>query len=489
MVMAKKKKDKKVVSLLAKIPAAWLAAFLIILLVLSLVFIILLFWNSDKKEGERDDLAASSTVVVNGQSLHQNVFGDHFSNELSIDKTQTNMTYDQETTAYTFTPRYEWRGGEFCSSSYCGEEAKDWSWPIDQGAVVVDNGGSLEAGGLQPESPQEYCLNGKCLKVSGSTLYYRGRQIAIPAALKKAEIMSITIYPLQEDFLVGFVARTQEGSDFQEFGRAYRFNGSRFSDLDPDDSIPLRSRPGFFGAYFGFGGDDDNFLVMYGGYDFLGYQLTNGKKTDLGTFLGLRVSNGGFAPLAFRQSDNWYICSRLNGRPRLIKLWQNGSGSIKGSLDLSQELLQSNGIVSGWCRLGEGEGKLEIIAGQKAGGIITYRRFFFVDQGFRQDQDYQLVSANIFSGQGEVKQARWGGLLACDDAVCGPMTLEGDGRLRFSAGTKAGKLEAAKLGKDMVFSDPAPGLYWQIKATPKLEDSYYSPWIDGLTEVSYSWWQ
>lgn len=494
-VKPKKLTSKKVVSkklirlsifqkLLAKISILWLTIFLVALFWAVIIFALWLF-SSVESSSQTKKIVATPLKQAASKSLQYNVFGDHFSNDLSIDKGRTTFYYDSVTTAFTFLPRYNLSAYSYCSEPDCGIFKEDLFFPGIFTNPISDSGSSLAAASknlLSSEESQNYCLASRCLKVNDTSLYYQNNKIAVPAALKGSEILSISIYPLSRDWLVGFVAKNKDG----EFGRAYRFSGTKFTDLDVKDKIPLRSRVGFEGAYFGFGGDDNNFLVLYGGYDFLGYQVTSNGVTDLKYFFGLRTSSGGFAPVAFKREQDgetiWYICSRLNGRPRFLKLWQNNSDSIKGILSFTEQIFKGkNKVDSAWCSLGEKANEVEIIVNQNN----QYSRQIFSDNGFAQDNKYVIFSNNIFKEVGLVKQARFSGLIACGEADCGAKAFKSS--LNFLAGTTLENIAPVEFGKDIIFKEATNGLYWKMSASSKIGNINYSPWVDGLTEVSYAW--
>jgi len=334
---------------------------------------------------------------------------------------------------------------------------------------------------------EEYCLTKGCLTITGTDLNYQKKKVAWPSELKKVQIINISVYSLKSDWLVGVVYK----SDNKESGRAYRFNGRSFTNLDPKNSVSLVSRTSFEGARFGFGGDDDNFMVLYGGYDLLGYQVVGGQITNLQSFFSLRLADGGFSPMVIKQTRKtgtlpaetlWYICSRTASQPRLIKLWQNGSTSVKGVLSLTETLTQqAPGLASAWCRSGEAPG--EVIINVSQGG--TNRQLILQDNGFSQTGEYSLVTNNLFKEKGEIVSANFSGLLACDDKVCGAGVLNNS--LDFYVSGDARQLKKTTLETDFVFPANSRGLYWKITAETKPDDANYSPWIDGLTAISYTW--
>lgn len=480
MKVADKKKNKETsgwprrfFSLLAKryhtITPLEHAIFLTTAVMLALIFLIL---NSGglAPAGFNNRDSGLFSAKVKEKNLQYNVFGDHFVNDLYIDWHKTNFYYDQVTTAFTFLPDYDWLTRGACADRFCGLTAADWNFPeIEQ---ENDFAGITE----------EYCLSGRCLRHENLNLYYQGKKIDLPTEVRSVELRNITIYPLNSDWLVGFVFY----NNGQEQGRAYRFDGRNFSNLDEKNTISLISRDGFEGARFGFGGDEDNFLVLYGGYDLLGYQVVRGLLFDVSNFLGLRVADGGFAPSIFKHEIDgevlWHICSRTAGKPKLIKLWQNSSGNIKGSLSLTEPLLkEKEGAESAWCRPGDVSGELELIVAKRS----AYEWRTFRDKGFRQQDGYQITTKNLFKESGEVLKVNFNDLKACDDQICDQVNLFQS--LSFLISGNGADFWSATLGKEVVFPASSTGIYWTIKADSHSEKAHYSPWVDGLLSISYVW--
>lgn len=445
--------------------SSWFEAFLsipqffhLVFIVILLIIVAFLFFSSGEsgnnlyKDIKKD---SSEPVAV----LRHDVFSDHYVNDLVINKNASSFYYDNAATAFTFAPDYAWQDGANCSDAYCGLKPEDWNFAGQQ--------------------VKRYCLSQNCLSLEGIKLFLNNREIKIPAEIS-GELRSVNVYPLSKTWLVGFVFRSESG----EQGLAYSFDGRSFKNLDLKKEFPFVSRVGFEGASFGFGGDDDNFLVMYGGYDFIAYQDVKGHKTDVSRFFGLRVSDGGFNPIAFKINKGndtvWYVCSLQEKEPRLIKLWQNSSDNIKGSLSLSEALLAKREKAdSAWCRLNENN-DLEIMISRQG----SYYERIFKDNGFIQ-KDSVLVSKDIANGRA-INNATFSSLLACDDEFCDAKTL--DNLLQFTVSSDNKKFFKAELGQEINFPKGDKGLYYSISARAKNNDKNYSPWIDGLTAISYSFW-
>lgn len=439
--------------------------FLLIFILLLSLFLVFIF-TGNNKSNQLYESARNQFVKVNKPQLKYNVFGDHFVNDLSIDTSRTNFKLDLLTTAYTFNPQYEWTGDSQCQDKYCGGKAIDYHFASSNDEV-------------------EYCLNRNCLRVSDNELYYNDRKLVLPQSINANAIRNITIYPLSRTWLVGFVYE----DDNVEKGRVYSFNGSRFNDLDADNKNLFVSKNDYKGAVFGFGGDDSNYIVLYGGYYFQGYQQVGDKRFDISNFIGLRVSNRGFSPIAFKEEVTgdtiWFVCSLDENKPRLIKLWQNGSDSIKGSIAFTDDLLEDReNASSAICKKGNNPGEINLV-------IKTNNRYYhkiFKDKGFEQNK-YVLSSKSLLPQKGSIDKAKFEGFIACDNVSCDDEVFERS--LLFKVSGDGIFYYETTIGETIDFSDMINlnGLYWQIEAEGKKGEVHYSPWVDGLTDVSYSWWK
>lgn len=428
----------------------WHIIFLIVL-VLAILILFLLFLRQDPEKFKFWKQPEEKEVFVADKEIYHNVSGDHFVNELLINLEKTNLRYDRTTTAFTFNPLYDWLDGPYCFEPFCGFNF----------------------------FKEEYCLADKCLSASGRNLTYQGQPQTVPDELKTADILNVAIFPLKNEWLVGYVYRLNG----IEQGRAYRFNGQAFLSLDPLNKVPFVSRTGFEGAKFGFGGDDSNFLVMYGGYYMGAYQVVGGELYDISQFFGLRVADGGFKPWAMKMEKNrdlvWYVCSTEANKPRLIKLWQNGSASVKGSISFTESLLQR--ATSAWCQPSDTGKDLNVVI-EKNG---AYELKILSDRGFNQNQNYLLRTKNLFKEEGTPTEVSFSSLLGCGSNGCGEKMLDSSIRFYFSGNGE--RFSPASLEEEIVVAEGSTGLYWQIDLDAKPASLDYSPWVDGLTAISYAW--
>ncbi len=460
------KKKKSFTSFLDSLRNADIFTHVLIIIVLLLALFLMIFFKNQNTNSVYREAKKYKEDEINLRLKH-NVYGDHFVNDLGINKDKSNFYFDKITTAYTYEPDYKLKDGGACSDIYCGNSPSAWSYA-----------------GVAYDDEIKYCLKNNCLSLKNNALVYDDKDLDLPSKIKDKKIKNISIYPLDSTWLVGFVFL--DGG--QEKGRAYSFDGKNYRDLDEDNRFPFVSLNDFPGARIGFGGDSDNYLVLYGGYKFLGYQVNNGNKYDISRFVGLRVSNGGFYPQAIkieREDDTlWYLYSLDETKPRLIKLWQNGSKSIKGSLALGVSLLEEKENANSFLvRKGEGKNDLELILKKND----NYFKKYFIDNGFLQKNKYALLSTNLLKKKGVFHEATFYSVLACGTNTCDNNIPSTD--LKFSLLGDGDNYLPLEFNKAMSFPSSSNSLYWQIESGKKRNTKDYSPWIDGVTDVSYSWFE
>ena len=404
----------------------------------------------------------SGLPTDNRSGWKYNVFGDGFSNSYYVDMSKTNFRYDDTATAFSFAPAYGKVDKGACSQAYCSFS----------------------------ETPKkQYCLaknSQLCVSWDGEKLKYNDDEVKDFTTLFSGcggKPERVSIYSLADYWLIGAVW-TENG---QEVGRAWRFNGEKLVTLDPENRVPFLTRQGYNGSNIYFGGDDGNYIVLYSGYDFAGYQIVNNTLWNITDFFNTRLADGGFTPQIIKHQQGaetvWYICSLTENKPKLIKMWQNGSKIIRGLLSLSSEFF-SNGTNSVVCREGS-DGYLEIATAKKNGGAISYNKWSLVDKGFDQSHNYQAVSINLASAQGKMKMANFSGLSLCGADSCNNTSLIGS--LNFGISNNGNDFFVSSFGREYLFSGSGNKLFWKLQAFPDLNKNYYSPWFGAINSVYYAW--
>lgn len=236
------------------------------------------------------------------------VYFDDFPNSVYIDKQRTSLYWDETATAIFFPPVYDWREAD--SSLYA------------QGDNYFSN---LALNYFAGPYNDRRCLGNNCLEQKGDNLYYNGQILAWPPALNSADIVAVSISALTERWLVGVTLK--EGGNYR--GRVYYFDGRQLTEIKTP--APLTSL--YFGVW-GFGGEESDFLMIYGAYDGIAYRVRGDRLTNISEFFAIRAMNQGFKAEVLKVGQGlnttWYVYSSTMNRPRLIKLWQNRSSEIVG---------------------------------------------------------------------------------------------------------------------------------------------------------------
>jgi len=391
-------------------------------------------------------------------------FGDNFSNSFYLNLEDTNMFLDEIITALTFQPRYEFKKIKDCQS-------------VNTCLPISD---------IEIPSIVKACLEGECLEIRGNSLYFKNKKIALPSELSRENILRMSVGKLETKWLLGVVV----GESYDEAGLVFEFNGISFSTLiSRETKYRISPKYNRLGSYIGFGGEDDNFLIVYGGYHGIAYQFKDNNFYNLSQFFGFRVTNPSFIPQVVKTKEGnystWYVGSLTASKPKIIKLWQNGSETIKGALDFSDLVFTDNNLREGISYIFlpfEKEKSLHVISD----GSL----YVFSDLGFDNSHIYQAVSKNIYSRkQGNVPSA------VAKDLQVSSKQKESDYISNFSSSdeisiylaNREGKWEEVNYRENYYFSKKqGDGLYWKLVFKNNLEDNYFSPWFDSFNKLNYS---
>lgn len=382
----------------------------------------------------------TSVVTKNTTETKSNVqtilnsFGDGFSGLAFIDREKTTMNWDENTTAFTFPPIYNFTKENRLINSN----------------VASDNS----------------------LKVLNNKLYYFDKKINLPAELSKENILNIKVSLVGNTWLVGIVT----GKDFDERGWAYSFNGKDFTPIITSTSKQkIEPKFGRLGGSVTFGGSSDNFLIIYGGYDAHVLYYYKGAVTDISSFLNLRLSDGGFTPQIISRENSrgtlFYICSQTEGKPKFIKFWPKQKGVFMGSFDFTPLIFNNLGVSSASCEFQDND--ILINLKKNDGSLETWR---FADQGFDNSQDREVTSLDL----GQNRSAK------IKSAIISEMHLASDDNMFEVFFTNSGNTwQKIKPYVWQEFSTPNNSLFWRatFKAEPNSPD--YSPWFDDINRLDY----
>ncbi|MFZ2310497.1 MAG: hypothetical protein WAW11_03050 [Patescibacteria group bacterium] len=387
--------------------------------------------TSDSSNGEK-----SSTLILGS-----------FPYTLSIvDKDKTNLRFDGVTSAVTFSLNYEW--------TTASEE------------VVATNKNKFNAYSFnQFKGPynDKNCLQNNCLEQKGNKLYYNGRPVSLPISIKNLQAISIGI--IANRFVVGF---TSKNTEYQ--AEAFYFDNLKFSKI-PNLKTIYSSNFGLLG----FGGEANDFLVIYGAYKGQIFRVRDGQVINLDKFTSHRLMNNGFKAEIIKVKNNnyvnWYITSATVSNPQFIKLWQDDKGEIVGAVSLLNELKISDQL----------ELKLLDVTSNKASFLAHLKSDtqdywqVFNDYGFKNKQTANLVTLPLShnSSNAEVFVKKIG---------LSELSLDTQGQpfVKTEVSFDGSTWKKITWGNNIDFEQKGSKSYFiKIIFSPVI-NSFYSPFIDNI---------
>jgi hypothetical protein len=417
-----------------------------------------------------------------------NSFGDSFTSSVYLNLDETNMYLDDISTALTFKPLYD-----FSQVGSCGGNGSSCDFKKD--LRILDYG-------------MEACIKGSsdCLKVINDSLYYNGTELELPEKLRNKELMSLTVGALESKFLLGAVISQGEN----EYGLVYSFDGSDFESIISETSkYSINSKYQRQGGRIGFGGSDDNYMILYAGYSSSAFQVIGDEIIDISQMFGLRVTNKGFMPQILQSgsgSDStWYVCSLDRSNPKFIKLWQNKTSYIQGSLDLSYDIYSSGNLYDNfdYCYLSENDTKKVYLTFDNNINNNSNDKSLdiwqFLDKGFDNSHDYFVVSVDLLDRKDYVAKnavVKDIGLSASEKGYTN--NINSFGALYLAGNNNNNNIndinndnndinkynwQRVELGSSLRFPEPVSDLYWRLDL--KARDNYFSPWFDHLNRLNY----
>lgn len=380
-------------------------------------------------------------------------FGDGFSSLAYINQEKSNMFWDENVTAFSFSPVYELKKQQDCLTADC----------------------NLSRDGTYPES---VCLAKGCLRQGDNQrLFFKDKELELPSVLSEQKINNITLFALEDSWLLGFIS----GEEAEEQGWVYRFDGRNFFPLITDETTyQIKPRYQRGGGQIAFGGSADDFLVLYPGYDGQAYRFRGDSVEDVSRFFGLRVTNGGFLAQIFKvgggQKAVFYVCSLTENNPKIIKVWSKDTKISGGALDLSLLLFrgdwQPDNIFCAW----DFENNQLNVSSSNRGADELWS---FKDRGFDNSRPYQIISINLNRKTQEKVTAA--ALIDFD----WPATLG-----RGNAGTQLYLANIANTWERSLpyvwhnFTRSGQSLYWRL-VWPAGGDAFSSPWVDSINRLDY----
>ena len=307
-------------------------------------------------------------------SLTFGSFYDTFSSDAGLDLTKTDLYQDKIATAMFFPPDYEWQ-----------------SAPADTVASLKSYVDAVNLNDFNGPYKDRRCLGDNCLEQDNNDLYYNGQHLFLPDGLRSTDVLAVSIATVGQRWLVGFTLK--DGSKYQ--GQVFYLdgatgagaNGAKFTALD----LPTISSS-YFGL-FGFGGEENDFLIIYGAYKGIAYRVQPDKITDLSSFFDIRVMNGGFKAEAFKtvyqDNINWYVFSSTTSRPQLIKLWQNQTPDIAGEASFADLLFSPTTESAVFKPLEAKADRITLLAKVRSDNVDSWQTF--TDRGFKNTNPGTLV--------------------------------------------------------------------------------------------------
>jgi len=397
-------------------------------------------------------------------------FGDNFSSPVYLDSNQTDMYLDDVTTSLVFPPLYSWQKKEDCLDSGC------------------DLTSSARPGNFLLEKEE---VNYRADLRSMPTPW--------PVEVRNRNIVSASLYNLGEQQMASFVV--DEGKE--ERGFVYFLNEGKYEVLISDETeAEILTKYGRGDGYIAIGGEENNFIIFYVGYEIHAFHYFNGELIDISNFFGLRVADDGFYPYIIKQGQGtdttWYILSLEKDRQRLVKLWQNGTNYIKGSLDLSFQLnryLDNSGGEPVYIRPGLNKGELEFIL-ENAGNAENLESpeksenasslWTFLDEGFDNSKPRQAVSINLNKKSLAIIKAeiRSFNVFLDDTENQEKNNIFSSDKLEIYLGDSLDNFLPVNFGKPIKFNGDKYEFYWKVKFENSNKNDY-SPWFDHINDLQY----
>lgn len=382
-------------------------------------------------------------------------FTDLFSGVGWLNQEETTAYHDRIVTAITFPPRFEWKR-------------------IDK--LNVPDSDIARIGFRRTDGSDARCIGKECLVQKDGKLYfvpesflpsYNNLKYQVSFPEEERNIVQVSIGSLENKWLVGTVE--QQAGEY--VGRVYFFNNGRFENLFSDGAA-FRSR---YQGRIGFGGDDDDFLVIYGGYEGQAYHVRDGlERKDISRFFGIRVMDDGFEPVVIKMGKGrnsvWYVGSNTAGTPKLLKLFQNGTDEIAGAVDLTKSLFPGGVERASFYPFG----KTGVLRAEVKDVEGESRFWEFTDRGFEKTEAKKVVSVNINNYPAEVRYASIGRT---------ELSEEG-GKISFYISNNGRDWTRVSEGEEIKFSDEhGRHLLWRAELEPNGDDEK-APFLDTL-QIKY----
>ncbi len=470
----KKKSERKADAsvLFSELKSKKLLKAIFIVLLLMLLLIIINFISLVKTRQElRTYLEAAKMAddhmpdkIINSSPANSWVgMGDLFSSYAYVDSDKSDMELDDLVTSFVFPPIYSLEK----TGDYNEDILNDDSW------IITEEKNSCQ-------------FSRNCLEVNGNRVIYNGREIDLPLEIQTENILRIDSSFLSSKFVLSFIVEHEE----EERAYAYFFDGRRYSVIigkNSDEKIITQyGRPGIAMVA---GGSDDNFILLYSGYEAKAFHYLNGELEDISKYFGLRVASRGFYPYIIKQGSGnnslWYVLSLDEKKIKLVKLWQNGSSRIMGAYDFSPIFSDFSALnLLAFKELDSERGEIEFLfssdsnirtLGPKDAGVYRFK-----DMGFDNSKSRRVYSLNLNTGKRNISKAFIENLHF--NSGYGDNASEGYPTISFvdDSGVKQG----IRIGEEISFNENNKELYYEFVFPPNASPEY-SPWFFHINHLHY----
>ncbi|MBN2198094.1 hypothetical protein JW698_02825 [Candidatus Wolfebacteria bacterium] len=396
-----------------------------------------------KIDGIHDIMEAE---IVFEKGFLTSTFEDLFSGNGWINQEQTTAYQDFNATAFIFPPKIEWK------KINNTEEIRKLK---SENFIEKESDGSLIS-----------CLsNGSCLIKKDLEVFKKFgnsvEKIKLPKELTQEKLFNLSIGALDSQWVVGGVFSKNGGYEVKVF--YLNPNNFVFTKID----IPINSS---YLGFLGFGGNDNDWLLVYSAYEGLGYRISNlptgeTKIINISNFFRTRLMGGGFEPaiIKINKSNNfdtcWYVFSLTERFPRFLKFFQNRSSEIQGVVDLSGFLTLPL-VVEAISFLPEKSdyfyrlpAKIKYYDGREEFWLLS-------DFGFDKSKSLEIFSVNINNYSFPIKKAKISML---------ELALGGN-QADFFISNNGKDWREVSLKEEISFSESNfEQLYWKVKIYPSNE--------------------
>jgi hypothetical protein len=194
------------------------------------------------------------------------------------------------------------------------------------------------------------------------------------------------------------------------------------------------------------------------------YQVVNGQTKDLSEFFDIRMMNGGFWPAAVHGVDSWFVYNGKENSPvRLIKLFENGTGSVQGIMDLTgrSPFLEVRGMRASL----DEEGKLSVVVS----GSLGEQYWKLEDKGFDNSKKYEIYSLNLLGNSAQTKYV----------SISQVSSSSGGAEINWFVSTDLEDWQEVKLGELAELKTQGDKLFWKAVVIPS-ENPKYSPFLEDI---------